>query len=705
LWQLAESDSNTGDWTAGKAATEIRSAVVSEVVSLLNEDFNILSFPRSGVGTHPDALQRGETGRKSVQSGIPTPERGNDKRLMPHNIAVLVRTNVQAREYQAALQQAGVPAVLNSIESVYSSSQAEELYKVLQAVANPSDGYLLKQALSLDWFGLDGQQFYQLINDETELDNWSARFQDYHQDWQTDGLMAMMQKLFEHEKVFKHLSASPIAERLLTNLHHLIELLQQEAEQQHLGVHKTLAYLAQAVSNPDSGGADEQQLRLESDAQAVKIVTMHRSKGLEYDVVFCPLLWQSNEYLKTENELIICHQDGKMLTDLGSADFDAHREQALNEQLAEDLRVFYVAVTRAKYRCYLAWANVRSKDNPNHSAMAYLLDFAEDSFADQQAKLQSFKAEQEDVFDYQLLEAPHQITERYQNQKADLQFHFRQRKRAFYSDWTMSSYTALAALSVESMPELPLDKAQEPEEEKRADEAVLALPKGSHTGNVIHNLLEFNNFSKLANPEYDISVQRDKTCARFGLKLEQPEIIDQLLRDVVNTPLSADDESFCLKNLQSWQCLKEMPFYLSVNALKVNHINAVLQDCPAFSPLTEKQISGYLTGFIDLVCEYQGRYYVMDYKTNWLESYQPDNLTAAMREHNYGLQYWLYSVVLHLYLQNRLPDYSYQEHFGGVRYLFVRGMQADVAMSGVYADLPDLDKLTALFKVFGTHVH
>lgn len=677
LWQLAESDSSTGDWTAGKAAIEIQNAVVSEIVSLLNEDFNIC---------------KDLTGFKNLEG------------LNPHNIAVLVRTNAQAREYQQALQQAGVPAVLNSIESVYSSPQAEELYKVLQAVADPGDGTLLKQALSLDWFGLDGQQFYQLINNETELDNWAARFQDYHHDWQNLGLMAMMQRLLAQEKVFKNISASPVAERLLTNIHHLIELLQQQAEQQHMGVHKTLAYLAQAITGSENSSADEQQLRLESDAAAVKIVTMHRSKGLEYDVVFCPVLWQSNDYLKTEKELIVCHHDDKMLTDLGSNDFETHREQALQEQLAEDLRVFYVAVTRAKYRCYLAWANVRSQNNPNNSAMAYLLDFAGDSFADQQAKLQSFKAAQPEVFDYQRLEIPNQVTERYQSQKADSQFSFRQRKRSLYTDWTMSSYTALAALSMESMPEMPLDKAQEADEKPAEDEAVLALPKGSHTGNVIHNLLEFNSFKNLSLPEYDISVQRDKTCARFGLKLEQPEIIDQLLQAMVSTPLSAEDENFCLKNLNAWQCMKEMPFYLPVHVLKVERINSVLHDCPTFAPLSAKQMSGYLTGFMDLVCEYQGRYYVMDYKTNYLENYQPEQLTAAMREHNYGLQYWLYSVVLHLYLQNRLPDYSYDEHFGGVRYLFVRGMQADVAMSGVYADKPDLERLNTLVKVFDSQL-
>jgi exodeoxyribonuclease V beta subunit len=112
-------------------------------------------------------------------------------------------------------------------------------------------------------------------------------------------------------------------------------------------------------------------------------------------------------------------------------------------------------------------------------------------------------------------------------------------------------------------------------------------------------------------------------------------------------------------------------------------------------------MQGFLTGFIDLICQYRGKFYVMDYKTNFLEDYQQDSLLAGMRDHNYGLQYWIYSLVLHQYLQKRLPDYRYQDHFGGVRYLFVRGMQPEQPGSGVYACLPDLktlDILTAFFK-------
>jgi exodeoxyribonuclease V beta subunit len=230
----------------------------------------------------------------------------------------------------------------------------------------------------------------------------------------------------------------------------------------------------------------------------------------------------------------------------------------------------------------------------------------------------------------------------------------------------------------------------------------MELPRGAHTGNVVHDLLENNGFIDLAKRK-DISAQRDKACQRYGLKLEQPDMIDALLQAVVAKPLSDTEADFCLMNLPENRCLKEMPFYLSMQAMDASQINLILRDTPAFQPLTSKQMCGYLTGFIDLICEYKGLYYVMDYKTNGLPDYKPETLTHAMREHNYGLQYWIYTVVLHRYLQNRLPDYDYEMHFGGVRYLFVRGMQQDEAMSGVYQDRPDFDRVEALAGLFGVN--
>jgi len=221
----------------------------------------------------------------------------------------------------------------------------------------------------------------------------------------------------------------------------------------------------------------------------------------------------------------------------------------------------------------------------------------------------------------------------------------------------------------------------------------------SHTIGVIHDLLENISFTLLAKRE-DISQQRDAACLRYGLKIDAPDLINELLYQTVNTTLSTDDADFYLANIAERNCLKEMPFYLSLVDFSTGQINDILQDCPAFQSLSDKQMQGYLTGFIDLIFVYQERYYVVDYKSNTLGDYQPESLTLAMREHNYGLQYWLYSVVLHQYLQKRLPDYQFSEHFGGVRYLFVRGMQADQAMSGVYSDTPDEQRINELVGLF-----
>ncbi len=675
LWQLPESDSKTGYWTAGKASEVISYAVINEVVDLLTQEYTLQPANRT---------------------------------LQPKDIAILVRTNTQARDYQAALRMVGVPSVLNNTESVFASQEAVDLHVLLQAVASPGDSGLLKQALTLSWFAFDGLALYQLINNETALDGWMSRFSSYYQDWQKAGLMAMMQRLLAQEKIRPNLAKNVLAERQLTNLHHLIELVQQAAVDEHLGVNKTLDWLRTAITQ--ASNAEDQQLRLESDDDAVKIITMHRSKGLEYSVVFCPCLWQRSDRLNSERQLIKCHVDGRMIVDLGSVDFEQHRALALKEELAEDIRMFYVAVTRAKYRCYIVWADVRSEKTANDSAMAWLLGFADADFCRQQALLQAFKDQAKCSFDYRLLDLPDFETETwgssiYQKTFAQTEFQAKKRRRSLYTYWQMSSYTALSALSQHDAPELPEDKAREqkdmPVERLEAQESIaIELPRGAHTGNVVHDLLENNTFIDLAKRK-DISMQRDKACQRYGLKLVQPDMIDTLLQAVVATPLSGEDLSFCLMNLEENKCLKEMPFYLSMQTMDASQINQILQSTATFQTLDSKLMCGYLTGFIDLICEYKGLYYVMDYKTNGLPDYQNETLTLAMREHNYGLQYWIYTVVLHRYLQQRVPDYNYESHFGGVRYLFVRGMQQNEAMSGVYQDRPDLERVEALAALFG----
>jgi exodeoxyribonuclease V beta subunit len=669
LWQLAKSDSSSGYWTNGKAAEEIKIAVTNEILSLLSGAVSL----------------RCDKATRDVQAG---------------DIAILVRTNKQAVLYQNILQQAGIPAVLNSTDSVFASTEVFALHKLMQALAQPGDISLLKQALSLSWFALDGQQLYQLLNDEVQLGAWLGRFQDYHELWQKKGFMAMMLHFLSQENIRVHLTQAQHGERQITNLHHLLELVQQASLDKNLGMHKTIDWLRAAITAENT--SDEQQLRLESDADAVKIVTMHRSKGLEYPIVFCPYLWNRLDFLAKEKLTITYHTEDEMLVDLGSEQFEQHRELVLKEELAEDLRILYVALTRAKYRCYVTWLDGRSAKKPNQSALAYLLYGHNDiAFTQQQEILQQLEADYPDSFAYQLLETGNELEGLYRETELTTDLAIPAQKRHLYSNWQMSSYTALSYLSQHEAVELPLDKAEESNDSITSEQAPLALAKGSHTGNVIHDLLENISFTTLAE-RAEISQQRDAACQRYGLKVDMPDILNELLYQTVTTPLCANDTDFYLANINEQCCLKEMPFYLSLTEFATTEINSILQDSPAFEPLSSKQMQGYLTGFIDLIFVYKDRYYVLDYKSNALNDYQPDTLTQAMREHNYGLQYWLYSVVLHQYLQTRLPDYLFAEHFGGVRYLFVRGMQQEQAMSGVYSDLPDEQKINELAGLFST---
>ena len=381
------------------------------------------------------------------------------------------------------------------------------------------------------------------------------------------------------------------------------------------------------------------------------------------------------------------------------------------EELSEDLRLLYVALTRAKSRCYVTWGNVRTTNIANISALAYLLfsqktegwqqELADVCFSDQQRLLQDLSEQNPSSFQYHLLAPEQELNQYYSVQDSTVEMSARHRQRTLSSSWRMTSYTALSALSIEEITEMPADKAQEePIPAVRLPEPPTdGLPRGKHTGNVIHQLLENLAFAKLARAD-DISAARDLACQRYGLRLEQPEVIDKLLSKVVQTPLTQSDPGFSLAKLTPQLCLKEMPFFFAFDIINSADINAILGDKQDYRALSGRTMQGFLTGFIDLICQYQGKFYLIDYKTNFLQNYDQESLIASMREHNYGLQYWIYSLVLHQYLTKRLPGYQYQQHFGGVHYLFVRGMLPEQPGSGVYSTMPDLPTLESLMAFF-----
>jgi exodeoxyribonuclease V beta subunit len=490
----------------------------------------------------------------------------------------------------------------------------------------------------------------------------------------------------------------------------LLELLQQAALDERLDMHKTIEWLTLAIQGQQ--GSDGKELRLEQDEAAVSIVTIHSSKGLEYPVVFCPELWveKKSQSAPSGDKVVICHEESAVIADLGTPKQMARFEQSQFEQSAEDLRLLYVAITRAAYRCYVPWAHVRSAKIENKSALAYLL--AEHDGLDLSAQFKSL-AESSTCFSYEGISAVVEPVQATKIIAVAQQLSARELEREIKQQWQMSSYSALAHLGQHSYvspdSELPKDKSEEPQlVAEVVTEAIPELiPKGAHTGNVLHDLLENNTFEALSelDPENNTNEhylsQRTRCCLRYGLSLEDEGLhaLDELLIKSVSAPLDADDAEFTLAKIADEACLKEMPFYYAINHMQTQGLNEILVGQPTCQDLSARHLTGQLTGFIDLICEYQGRYYVMDYKSNWLSDYDHESMQSAMREHNYGLQYFIYSVVLHHYLKQRLPNYSYEEHFGGVRYLFLRGMDVEQPMQGVFVDKPSLEIIEGLSEV------
>ncbi len=669
-------EEKNGRWSSGKAAACLRGFIVAELLHLLDPARPVL-----------------------LQLSIHEP-----RALAPRDIAILVRSNRQAEQYRQALAGAAIPAVVGSRQSVFTTRECRELLLLLTGIAAPGETTKLKSAMTISWFGLSGDRLHQLWQDEQQLNTYHSRFLHYNQCWQEQGFLAMMSRLLVEENILPALTAGQLAERAIANIQHLLELVQEQENAENLGIAQLLQWLRKMMQ--EDRAAENAELLLESDEQAVRIVTMHSAKGLEYPVVFCPYLWYRSNRIQGEKYQLRCHDDAhQLVVDLGSDQFAARREQAVREEMAEDLRLLYVALTRAQIRCYTAWADVKQSGvvgDSCQSALGYLL-FGDDSpdYQLQQQKLASLAMDK--AVSHHIVEVDTPFT---RNNRTVPQLELQPLQpsgRSLYTDWQMSSFSALASISDYEHEAVPAP-AKVIGSGQHGTVAVSGLPAGPNFGNVIHDLLECSSFSAIARQDQqDALVELVKQkCARYGVNAAPGEV-QKLLELVVATPLTQD--GFSLAMLAENQCLKEMGFYFHLSHLATEQINNILADEPTVTPLGYKEMRGYLTGFVDLICEYAGCYYIFDYKTNFLgglmADYADDKLVAAMQSHNYGLQYWIYTLVLHRHLQNLLPEYRYDQHLGGVRYLFVRGMSPEVPGSGVYCTRPDYDKLQALDLALG----
>jgi len=672
----------------GRANEELPAAVASEIVRW---------------------LQAGKNGKARVE-GEP---------LAARHVAVLVRTNDEARYMQAALQNVSVPAVIHSDESVFKSQDALELQRVLAAIAEPGNEGKVRAALATELLGVTGGELARLAQDETGWDGWLETFAAHRGLWLDEGFMTMVAALITRQQVRSRLLALPGGERRLTNVLHCCELLHQATLEGGLGVEELLKWLAEARQQSGMARLEEHQIRLETDEQAVRIVTVHKSKGLQYPIVFCPFCWNTGA---RTGEVIFhdLNQSGKLVMDIGSVDLESHQRMAEREGLAESVRLLYVALTRAEYRCVAVWGAFR---DAGESALAYLLHPPEK--LEPANLVKNFQAHRDALSDETILRDLQRLTEGGRagialsnvpqpspevyapSAQQPVGLACRTLTREIPKGWGVASFSSLIAGKARET-ELPDRDSLSGSRGEEAERPLLPrirtfldFPRGRRAGTALHELFETVDFS-LQLDEPARQLVREK-LAQFGFETGWLEPVLQMIRDVLSTPLDPNDAAFSLSSLPGARRLHELEFSFPLDLLTSKRLRAAfavhrslkfLAALPeALEQLDFVPVRGAMKGFIDLVFERDGRFYLADWKSNFLggelEAYGQAPLREVMMKELYVLQYHLYAVALDRYLAFRIPEYQYRTHFGGVYYLFLRGMSPQRGSEyGVFRDRP-----------------
>ena len=620
------------------------------------------------------------------------------------DITILVRSRAEAAVMREALNGLNIPSVyLSNRDSVFTTPEAREMLWLLQAVLAPEQERILRSALATSIFGLDAAALEALSRDERKWDALVDEFDRYRQRWLKRGVLPMLRELMVNRQIAENLLVSDSGERRLTDLLHLGELL-QEASAQLDSEHALVRWLAAEVAQPN-GQSASQQLRLESDRHLVQIVTIHKSKGLQYPLVWLPFI---ANYREAGQGIYHDRQSFQALLDL--RDEAESVELAEQERLAEDLRLLYVALTRSVWHCSVGVAPLvkgnRKKEGDSdlhNSALGYLLQLGEPADA---ARLhEQLLTLQNTAIDVVMAAEPES-----ESWRPDRDFYQElnspQVIRSLYDEWRVTSYSGLQqhgnSAAFELLPRLDVDAAGEAQSQTALQLTPHTFPRGAAPGTFLHALFETLDFTQPVD-ECWLSEQ----LAAQGHDPAWLPVLKQWLEAVLQTPLN--ETGVTLNQLTADSRLVELQFYLPIERLlsatkldqAIRHFDPLSQGCPV---LNFQQVQGMLKGFIDLVFCWEGKYYLLDYKSNWLgesgEHYTPEAMAAAMQSHRYDLQYQLYTLALHRYLRHRLADYDYQQHFGGVIYLFLRGMEGTASENGVFRTRPQAEFVAALDALF-----
>ena len=636
-----------------------------------------------------------------IHALLNTPHLIDDKPVQGRDIAVLVRDRNEAQAMRDALRDVGVDSVFLSKESVFATREAMTMYRLLCACARPRKAALVRAVLGSELVALGASALLAL--DDAQWSRHAEHFHHYQRLWSDAGFYAMWRQLLRDYPVAANVLRAPNGERCLTNLQQLADLI-ASFEHSHL-LDVTLRWFAREMQAA-TGEVEEQVLRLESEANLVQVVTVHRSKGLEYPIVFLPFLFRAG----ARKETAPCCFDpvlGRVIVDYGGDNCAEHAALAAQQQRAEDIRLLYVALTRAKYHCVATSGKVEQLQNTAlHQVLFGESATAIDDIEHWRSALQGIVGDEIEVIDELSLQAttvatPQEfvlpaLSARVLASPLPLQHRMHSYSsivRAAISDDIAHDYDGITGA------DLPVPPAP-------AAVDIFAFPRGANAGTFWHELLECwrDHGEDPARARWITH-----TLQRYGFDATRwLPVVSRHLDVVLNAPL-LPASSVSLSNLAAEQVLAEMEFFLVLAVRDAKTLWQLVQaDRRARGIESNLQphvqaLEGLLKGFIDAIACIDGRYYVIDYKTNHLGHSTEDYSRAAMEReivrHDYDLQYLIYCVALQRLLRRRLHGYEHARHFGGVLYLFIRGM-GHGGDHGIYRYRPEaslLEQFDALF--------
>jgi exodeoxyribonuclease V beta subunit len=618
----------------------------------------------------------------------------NGASVLSKNIAVLVRTGKQGKVIETKLQKYGIPVVTSGQEKVLKSQEAVDISYILDTILNISMNNINKALLN-NFTALNSSELPNLSDDDKK--KIVQNFRELKSEWDNSGIYAMLLQYLDIFNVKNYLSKEN-GHRSLANFYQIGEILQRQEIQKKLSKNELVNFLKKAIKDNDNNENEEDKQRIETDENAVQIVTIHKSKGLEYDIVYAPFLdlkvsdnplddhknWRFFKFRNTANEYVINHRK----------QFDASEQQLWEmQEKQENARLVYVALTRAKYNCFLFH---------DESENSILLKHLESRSA-------SIKIEDFDWEYYKFLKS-----EKYSVQKekkevcSEVEFAVDEKLKVNDRNWRKMSYSYLAGTHTSSKKDLT--NTNYSEEQDYEDFVFNRLPKGSHVGNMLHDIFEFIDFTNAE--KWDKIIEN--SVKRYLPKADEQFISDvrKLLQTVVNTELTICKQRFKLKDVDRKNRVSELEFDFKTDEFELEK----LKDIPVSQGLeihlkkdqgndSDNKIQGILTGLVDLFFLHNGRYYILDWKSNFLgdviDNYAEPNLTAAMNENNYHLQYLIYALAVKKYLESKIVNFNYEEQFGGVIYLFLRGVRKGKP-NGIYTTKPDMQIIIKLESILKT---